>query len=675
MNLKYVVLDNNIVVLENPFDQKSGSIYLNIDGLGLLDDVDNDTIGFNHALEHIYAMHDRELFNSNAHTTVSSMNFQIHPRESKTTVEDSLDALSNKFGSLSPIEKINVNYLINEIENEFYFRNTTGNIGLMYRYDNKYNDFYLGGRLKQFKDMSIKDTLIEKYKKLIIPENMSMIVSSKLTTKLRKKINDSFFGKLKPKYDIYSGSRIGANFIYNRSNDLSVCFNLPLSINGYVTSFYLNNYITYNISSNLYTMLENNSVNFIYYIYGFDNTNSIHSFLRRLRYSSYDDLVRHSLTNYYNMFNSSEKLFMYYYNLGLPLFKNNYDLLFKFLNGGLATEPYVLSTVNYIKSLDNLYIMGLNNNLICNDTDYNDIFYKKIKSDIDLDNTESEDIQSNEVRKENILYSEYKKISSIFRHKIDIKNKNTRYNIKFKYNPDIISNIAVHAIRLAYRLNYNSCNPSMFEISSNYIEKIESIIYSLNNLQKLDEKDNKKIIIPNKDIKRIINSNKFMFYSYILSDYMIYKNMFKPSKILRYYDELSNEKYTKISPYDFNYDFDNYNNDSLLVKRFNLISKNCEQNETYIPETTLAKIDGKRINVKTEYNFFVLVTDKSVKYDDIMWDLKEKGIIYGLYYRDLPDRNIFYSPLYNVDKLSLDNIKNKTYDLLISKKSKEISIP
>lgn len=623
----YFKLNNGIIVLENHI-LKDGTLNILFNGFGILDDARNNTIGINHMIEHIYATYDHNIYDSNAYTSYHNMGFSICKKEKQNMIE-LIKLVTNNFSSMDNINKTNFDNLSKELENEYYFRSTFDRFNMVFK-SNPSNDFYLGGRIISFKDRDLTKLLHDRYNEMMYADNLGFIINAPITQDMIKELN-RYFGKLPSKYNnktIVNGSTLSANYIYSNTDYLYLTFNLPYSIDSYLSSFYFNNYITKTLGDpNLSFDLNTDGYNFFYSIYNFSSYSQMYGLLKLLNGRSYfNNLSRYNIDNYYNLFQTDNNFFGRTYDIASPLFKYNTDLLYNFYSSEVNIMPYVRNTIPYFYALNDLYVVGYNNALLMNKQDINNILYNKIPIELDF-SINRDSIHEDISKGSNFLsyfYLKYKDICftnvllvpeqyvNTKPKTIDTTPKYNNITIKYNYN---IKNYLLHQLFRLF-INTTKCNYiNAIAINLDSYDDINNFFYLL------AEKYNFSII------KSYIKKNELLFTMNLITNYAIYNNVFHPNEVLEFIS--TNTDSIKLNLYEINLSTTNTYNLEKLIESISLETKGLDLQKN-IKEI---KNESKTINGK--FSYFIFVTDANLEYNNVLWDMKNLGLLYTLMFNKI----------------------------------------
>jgi hypothetical protein len=648
-NFNYYKLNNDIIVLENHIC-KDGVLTLLFNGFGLFDDVRNDTIGVNHMLEHIYASHDNQLYDTNAYTNYHNMGFTISKKSTSSNQDISeeknmielIKLLSDKFANTSHINNTNFDNLSKELENEYYFRTNFDRFNTIFK-SNTSNDLYLGGRIKTFQNKNLLKILTERHKNMLYSDNISFIINSKVTPNMINALN-KYFGKLDSlnlNKTIKNGRKLDANFIYSNNDYLNISFSLPYNINSYISSFYFNNYITNTLgNTNLIYDLNTDGYNFIYTIYNFYSYDQMYQLLRLLNNRSYfTNLSRYNIENYYSLFQHDNNYFNKTYEIALPLFRYNIDLLYDFYSSKINIYPYVKSTIPYFYSLNDLYVMGYDNIFMMNKTDVNNIKYSKhhIEIDFDDDKTGSSIISS---VNSNTNINVNNNISHLLY--FYIKNKKMHNKI-INADPNLeTTNSIIKNKNITIKYNYNMKNYLLHQVFRLFMNlKKGKVFNSITMLMNNDSSFTRFISLLNVeynfiDIKNILAKNELLFTMNLISNYVLYNDVFLPQEVLDYIK--TNTQSISLNGYEIDVNVTNKKDIQNIVNKIELEPKG------YDLKTELKVIKNKTININTKYNFFIFITTANLDYTSVLWTMKKLGLIYTMVFNKVDNYVLIRAP-------------------------------
>ncbi|QHR82589.1 metalloprotease [Brazilian porcupinepox virus 1] len=186
-----IVLSNGVRIFINNDMEKD--IYLGISGFGFENDI-NEVIGIAHLLEHILIVFNSSRFIANASTARSYMSFWCKSIKGRSSYKDSIKTLISWFytnGKLKDCFNIsNIESHINELENEYYFRNEVFHCIDILTFLSE-GDLYNGGRLSMLDDIDyIKKMLYNRMHRIIGPN--VVIFVKELDSDILELFNQSF---------------------------------------------------------------------------------------------------------------------------------------------------------------------------------------------------------------------------------------------------------------------------------------------------------------------------------------------------------------------------------------------------------------------------------------------------------------------------------------------------
>jgi hypothetical protein len=556
------------------------------------------------------------------------MGFTISKKSEKNVLE-LIKLLTNKFNSEDAIKSNKLDNLSKELENEYYFRSTFDRFNCIFK-SNPSNDLYLGGRIHSFNKKTLKDVLINRYKEMMYADNISIIINDKLNNSMIKELN-KYFGNL-PSYNqkptIKNGTKLNANLIYSNNDSLYLSFSLPYTISSYISSFYFNIYISKTLdNNNLVYDLSTDGYNFIYTVYNFYSYEQMYYFLEQINNRNYfTNLSKYNINSYYSYFMSNNNFFNRTYEIALPLFRNDMDMLYNFYSGNINIYPYIKTTIPYFYSLHDLYIVGDNNIFLMNKQDINGISYNKFMLELDF-TIKNNSIKPKCTNNKNYLnYFYLKNKDSIFQKIFNISAKESiteKDNIMIKYTYNIKNYLVHQMLRLFMNIkNKEFINSITVEMNNN--TDLSNFIYLL-----IEEYD----IL---SVRKLLKKNELLFIMNLITNYILYNNTFHPSEVIQFLENTNNN--IKILPYEFNLNTSKKTNLENLIKYIKLESKG------YDLKIDFKNITEKQTIIQTEYDFFIFITDTKLDYTNILWTMKEMGLLYTMIFNNLNKYTIVRAP-------------------------------